>query len=50
MKAGGSLKPATMETVMAREHFAYQEGKSVFKSAVNGMVTTSKEVMERNHQ
>lgn len=49
MKAGGSLKPATMETVMAREHFAYQEGKSVFKSAVNGMVTTSKEVMERNN-
>jgi 3-oxoacyl-[acyl-carrier-protein] synthase III len=49
MKAGGSLQPATMESVMAREHFAYQEGKSVFKSAVNGMVTTSKEVMERNN-
>ena len=33
MKAGGSVKPATVETVMAREHFAYQEGKTVFKFA-----------------
>jgi 3-oxoacyl-[acyl-carrier-protein] synthase III len=49
MKAGGSLKPATVETVMAREHYAFQEGKSVFKSAVNGMVTTAQEVMNRNH-
>jgi 3-oxoacyl-[acyl-carrier-protein] synthase-3 len=49
MKAGGSLKPATIETVTAREHFAYQEGKSVFKAAVNGMVSTCKEIMLRNN-
>ncbi len=48
-KAGGSLKPATVETVLAREHFAFQEGKSVFKSAVNGMVTTCQQVLERNN-
>jgi 3-oxoacyl-[acyl-carrier-protein] synthase III len=48
LKAGGSLHPASVETVLAREHFAYQEGKNVFKAAVNGMVTTSQEVMARN--
>jgi 3-oxoacyl-[acyl-carrier-protein] synthase III len=49
LKAGGSLKPATVETVLAREHYAFQEGKSVFKSAVNGMVTTCQQVLERNN-
>ena len=49
MKAGGSLKPASLETVMNKEHFVYQEGKAVFKSAVNGMVDTVSKVMERNH-
>ncbi len=48
MKAGGSLHPATTETVLAREHFAYQEGRTVFKHAVNGMVSSIKEVMGRN--
>jgi 3-oxoacyl-[acyl-carrier-protein] synthase-3 len=49
MKAGGSLKPASLETVMNKEHFVYQEGKAVFKSAVNGMVDTVSKVIERNH-
>lgn len=48
MKAGGSLKPATMETVLAKEHFAYQEGQSVFKFAVKGMADVSAELLERN--
>jgi 3-oxoacyl-[acyl-carrier-protein] synthase-3 len=48
MKAGGSLKPATIETVTAKEHFVYQEGKSVFKFAVVGMAEVSAEIMERN--
>jgi 3-oxoacyl-[acyl-carrier-protein] synthase-3 len=48
MKAGGSLKPATMETVANKEHFAYQEGQSVFKFAVKGMADVSAELMERN--
>ncbi|GAA4296079.1 beta-ketoacyl-ACP synthase III [Nibribacter koreensis] len=49
MKAGGSRKPATAETVAAREHFAYQEGQQVFKFAVKGMADVSAEVMERNN-
>ncbi len=49
MKAGGSRKPATLETVQAREHYAYQEGQQVFKFAVKGMADVSAEVMERNN-
>ena len=49
MKAGGSLKPATAETVAKREHFVYQDGKPVFKAAVNGMVNTVNQVLERNN-
>jgi 3-oxoacyl-[acyl-carrier-protein] synthase-3 len=49
MKAGGSRKPATIETVTAREHYAYQEGQQVFKFAVKGMADVSAEVMERNN-
>ena len=47
-KAGGSLKPATHETVDAKEHFAYQEGQAVFKFAVTNMADVAAEVMERN--
>ncbi|WP_299760797.1 beta-ketoacyl-ACP synthase III [uncultured Pontibacter sp.] len=48
MKAGGSRKPATIETVEAREHYAFQEGQQVFKFAVKGMADVSAEIMERN--
>lgn len=48
-KAGGSVKPATHATVDAKEHFVYQEGKSVFKFAVTNMADVSAEIMERNH-
>lgn len=49
MKAGGSRKPATPETVAAREHYAYQEGSTVFKFAVTNMADVAAEVMERNN-
>jgi 3-oxoacyl-[acyl-carrier-protein] synthase-3 len=49
MKAGGSVKPATAETVAAKEHFAYQEGQAVFKFAVKGMADVSAELLERNN-
>ena len=49
MKAGGSLKPATQETVANREHFVFQDGKPVFKAAVTGMVSTVNQVLERNN-
>ncbi len=48
-KAGGSLKPPTHETVDAKEHFVYQDGKTVFKFAVTGMADVSAQIMERNH-
>ena len=49
MKAGGSAKPASIETVMAREHYAFQEGQSVFKFAVKGMADVSAELMKKNN-
>lgn len=49
MKAGGSLKPPSMETVRAKEHFVYQEGRPVFKSAVRGMISTTETIMKRNN-
>jgi 3-oxoacyl-[acyl-carrier-protein] synthase-3 len=49
MKAGGSLKPASEETVRQKEHFIYQEGKTVFKFAVVNMAEVSYEIMQRNH-
>lgn len=47
-KAGGSLKPPTYETIDAKEHFVYQDGKTVFKFAVTGMADVSAQIMERN--
>ncbi|ERM84581.1 3-oxoacyl-ACP synthase [Rhodonellum psychrophilum GCM71 = DSM 17998] len=49
MKAGGSRKPATLETVAAREHFAFQEGSSVFKFAVTNMAEVSAQIMTKNN-
>jgi 3-oxoacyl-[acyl-carrier-protein] synthase-3 len=48
-KAGGSKRPATHQTVEAKEHFVYQEGKAVFKFAVTNMADVSAEIMERNN-
>jgi len=48
-KAGGSVKPATHESIDASEHFAYQEGQAVFKFAVTNMADVAAEVMERNN-
>jgi len=49
IKAGGSLKPASVDTVMAREHYAFQDGQPVFKFAVKGMADVSAELLERNN-
>ncbi len=49
MKAGGSLKPATAETVANREHFVFQDGQPVFKAAVKSMADVSAELLERNN-
>ncbi|HEX5553696.1 MAG TPA: beta-ketoacyl-ACP synthase III [Chitinophagaceae bacterium] len=49
MKAGGSLKPASLQTVANGEHYIYQEGKTVFKFAVVNMAEVSYEIMEKNN-
>lgn len=49
LKAGGSLRPASIQTVTNKEHFAYQEGQAVFKFAVKGMADVSAELLERNN-
>ncbi|MGI8636670.1 MAG: beta-ketoacyl-ACP synthase III [Segetibacter sp.] len=49
MKAGGSLRPASAETLAAKEHYIYQEGQSVFKFAVVGMANVSYELIQRNN-
>ena len=49
MKAGGSFKPTSQETLDNGEHYIYQEGRTVFKHAVKGMSGAIKEVMERNN-
>lgn len=48
LPAGGSARPASVETVNAKEHFIYQEGQQVFKFAVKGMADVSYELLERN--
>jgi 3-oxoacyl-[acyl-carrier-protein] synthase-3 len=47
--AGGSVSPASIETVENRMHYVKQEGKQVFKFAVTNMAEVSAEIMEKNH-
>lgn len=47
-KAGGSVKPASIETINAREHYVYQEGAQVFKWAVKNLSKVVQQVMSRN--
>ncbi|MEZ4884686.1 MAG: beta-ketoacyl-ACP synthase III [Chitinophagales bacterium] len=49
MKAGGSKRPASIETVTNKEHYIFQDGKAVFKFAVKNMADVSAEIMERNN-
>jgi len=46
--AGGSLKPASPETVANKEHYVFQDGRTVFKFAVSNMADACQEIMERN--
>lgn len=47
--AGGSLHPASHETVDKKMHFVHQEGQAVFKNAVYSMSEVSAEIMEKNN-
>lgn len=49
MEAGGSILPASHETVDKRLHYARQDGRNVFKFAVSNMADVSAKIMERNH-
>ena len=47
--AGGSILPASKETVENRQHFVFQDGKTVYKYAVSGMADVSEKIMQRNN-
>ena len=49
MEAGGSLLPASHETVDKKQHYIFQEGRSVFKSAVNGMKESTQELLTKQN-
>jgi len=49
LKAGGSLLPASHETINRREHYLFQDGQPVFKFAVSKMADVSVEIMKRNN-
>jgi 3-oxoacyl-[acyl-carrier-protein] synthase III len=48
MPAGGSLHPASYETIDKKMHYIHQDGKQVFKSAVISMANVAEEIMKRN--
>ncbi|MGB7393161.1 MAG: beta-ketoacyl-ACP synthase III [Pricia sp.] len=48
MDGGGSIMPATIESVKARKHYIYQDGKTVFKFAVSNMADVAAKIMEQN--
>ena len=49
IEAGGSILPPTEETIKKKQHFVYQDGKTVFKFAVSNMANVSAKIMERNN-
>jgi len=49
IEAGGSLMPASEETVANKKHYVYQDGKTVFKFAVSNMADVSERIMQRNN-
>lgn len=48
IEAGGSLLPASIETVTNKQHYVYQDGQTVFKFAVSNMADVSEKIMQRN--
>ncbi|SVD15248.1 uncharacterized protein METZ01_LOCUS368102, partial [marine metagenome] len=48
LKAGGSVKPSSYETIDAGEHFIFQDGQPVFKAAIKNMADISLEIMKKN--
>ena len=46
--AGGTARPASSETVAAREHYLHMEGREVFKLAVTIMEQATRDILSRN--
>jgi len=49
IEAGGSLLPASHETIDNGQHYVFQDGKTVFKYAVSNMADISEKIMQRNN-
>ena len=49
IEAGGSILPASEETVKNKKHFVFQDGKTVFKFAVSNMADVAEKIMQRNN-
>lgn len=49
MDAGGSILPASEETIKNKQHYVFQDGKTVFKFAVSNMADAAAKIMERNN-
>jgi 3-oxoacyl-[acyl-carrier-protein] synthase-3 len=49
IEAGGSMLPASEETLRNKQHFVHQEGQTVFKYAVSGMADVADKIMQRNN-
>ncbi|WP_340067258.1 beta-ketoacyl-ACP synthase III [Ascidiimonas aurantiaca] len=49
IEAGGSILPASEETVKNKQHYVFQDGKNVFRFAVSNMAEVSEKIMQRNH-
>lgn len=49
IEAGGSILPPSQATIDNKQHYVFQDGKTVFKYAVSGMADVSEKIMERNN-
>ncbi|MCM5662461.1 beta-ketoacyl-ACP synthase III [Galbibacter mesophilus] len=49
IEAGGSVLPASEETVKNKQHYVFQDGKTVFKFAVSNMADVAEKIMTRNN-
>lgn len=49
IEAGGSALPASLETVKNKQHYVYQDGRTVFKFAVSNMADVAEKIMNRNN-
>jgi len=49
IEAGGSILPASHETVDSKQHYVFQDGKTVFKYAVSNMADVSEKIMQQNN-